>query len=1039
MSFRAVLAFVGLLTCHVAFAAPNQAPTVSISAPAAGTSLPAPATVTIKATAGDIDGTITKVQFFHGTTQIGSDDTTLPYEVTHTFTAAGTYSLTAKATDNGGKTATSAAVQVQVIMFTTTITSPTNNSAIQGRSVGVSGGFTGGDTATVIVTAGGGHSTLATLSGATYGATVALAPGSNKIEVQVARRDGTSETASVDVMAVDPPVVAYTAPTSCRAYRVGDTETYTVDAASAQGAIAEVRFFDNGAPVGPALTAPPFSAGITFTAVGNHSITAQAKDSFGFVTTSAALNVNVATAAPVATVTSPTDGQRFRAGAPVTLTATASDSDGSVSSLHYFANNGGGDIRIEGGTTAPYQATWSPPTYGTYTIRAVAVDNTNVEGASASISITVNRPPSVTVTSPANGGQFTAPATIVVSADALDLDGGSITKVRLMNGAALIEEKTAPPYQASVPNLPAGTYQFSAVAFDNDGDSTQSASVAVTVAAPPNQPPTISLGSPSDGASFTAPTDITLSATAGDADGTVAKVEFFDGANLLATLTTTPYSYTWPNAGLGPHTVQAKVTDNLGATASATATITVNGTLVSISQPQDGANFNAPATYQIVANVATSSGLITKVEFLDGAQVIALADNVNLASATIPFTYENVPAGQHVHTVRATHSTGPVYVSTAVTVNVSTPPSVTLNSPVQEENFIAPASLWLQATPGGFTGPVTVRFYSGSTLIGESSAAPYEVVWHGVGQGNYVISAVASSGSSEAQSSQKLVTVRTTPEVDVAVGIDGSSVADNQVSINGVVRSPANTSIRVNGRSALIHESGNWYVDDVKLEPGANTLTVRTSVLGAPDVTQNITVNSTGISPYELSVGPAEGLAPLTVYSHLVLRGTSTATRVEFDADSDGSAEANVPLVGGSATAAFAYGVGFYRLTAKVYDAANILLYTASKVIVVHTPEFVGRRVSSVYLGMVGRLLSGDKAGALSAISSDARSVYQPVLDALGSNLSTVGSQLGVMEVRSVSSEVAELVVVRQSADGPKAFPILLHRDVDGLWRIGGM
>lgn len=516
-------------------------------------------------------------------------------------------------------------------------------------------------------------------------------------------------------------------------------------------------------------------------------------------------------------------------------------------------------------------------------------------------------------------------------------------------------------------------------------------------------------------------------------------MEFFDGTSLLATVTTSPYSYLWSNAGLGSHTVEARVTDNLGATAAATATITVNGTLVSITQPQDGATFNAPAQYQIIANVATSSGLISKVEFLDGTQVIALADNVNLASATIPFTYDNVAAGQHVHSVRATHSTGPVYASSAVTVNVSTPPSVTLNSPVQEENFIGPASIWLQATPAGFSGPVTVRFYSGAALIGESVNAPYEVVWHGVGAGNYVVSAVAAAGSNEAQSSQKLISVRIAPQVEVAAGIDGSSVADDQASISGVVRSPANTSIRINGRSALIHESGNWYADNVKLAAGANTLTIRTSVLGAPDVTQNITVNSTGISPYELSIAPAEGLAPLTVYAHLVVRGASTGTRVDFDADSDGIADTSVPLVDGRATVAFAYGAGFYRLAAAVYDAANSLLYTSSKVIVVHTPEFVGRRVSSVYLGMVGRLLTGDKTGALSAISSDSRSVYQPILDALGSNLSTVAAQLGAVEVRSLSTEVAELVVVRQSVNGPQAFPVLLHRDVDGLWRIGGM
>jgi len=51
--------------------------------------------------------------------------------------------------------------------------------------------------------------------------------------------------------------------------------------------------------------------------------------------------------------------------------------------------------------------------------------------------------------------------------------------------------------------------------------------------APPNLPPTVSLTAPAAGAVFTAPATITLRATATDSDGTVAKVEFLNGATKL--------------------------------------------------------------------------------------------------------------------------------------------------------------------------------------------------------------------------------------------------------------------------------------------------------------------------------------------------------------------------------------------------------------------------------------------------------------------------------------------------------------------------
>jgi hypothetical protein len=95
---------------------------------------------------------------------------------------------------------------------------------------------------------------------------------------------------------------------------------------------------------------------------------------------------------------------------------------------------------------------------------------------------------------------------------------------------------------------------------------------------PPNQPPTVSLTSPADGAVFTAPAKISLAATAADTDGNVARVEFFSGTTKLGEDTSAPYTLQW-NAGpatAGTHTLTARATDNAGAPTTSTArTITV--------------------------------------------------------------------------------------------------------------------------------------------------------------------------------------------------------------------------------------------------------------------------------------------------------------------------------------------------------------------------------------------------------------------------------------------------------------------------------
>ena len=66
-----------------------------------------------RASASDSDGTIAKVDFYAGTTLLGTA-TAAPYTLTWSGVGTGTYTLTAVATDNAGATTTSSAVSVTV-------------------------------------------------------------------------------------------------------------------------------------------------------------------------------------------------------------------------------------------------------------------------------------------------------------------------------------------------------------------------------------------------------------------------------------------------------------------------------------------------------------------------------------------------------------------------------------------------------------------------------------------------------------------------------------------------------------------------------------------------------------------------------------------------------------------------------------------------------------------------------------------------------------------------------------------------------------
>jgi Bacterial Ig domain len=78
-------------------------------------------------------------------------------------------------------------------------------------------------------------------------------------------------------------------------------------------------------------------------------------------------------------------------------------------------------------------------------------------------------------------------------------------------------------------------------------------------------PPTVSISSPTNNTTFTEPVAlINISATAADADGTISKVEFFNGTSLLSTKTSAPYSLDLTNVAAGNYFISAKATDNSG-------------------------------------------------------------------------------------------------------------------------------------------------------------------------------------------------------------------------------------------------------------------------------------------------------------------------------------------------------------------------------------------------------------------------------------------------------------------------------------------
>ena len=218
-------------------------------------------------------------------------------------------------------------------------------------------------------------------------------------------------------------------------------------------------------------------------AVTSHNARRAARATFTNVTVAA---VQTGNEPPAVTLIAPAPSTTYTAPATVTFQATATDADGTVSQVDFYA----GAQRISSDATSPYSATWNNVAAGTYDLTAVATDDGGAATTSSMARVTVkaatNQPPTIAITTPANGTSYAAPATITINANATDADG-TVTRVDFYRGSTLIASDTTSPFSVTWSNVAAGSYALTAVAFDNGGASTSSAAVNVTVTstAPP--------------------------------------------------------------------------------------------------------------------------------------------------------------------------------------------------------------------------------------------------------------------------------------------------------------------------------------------------------------------------------------------------------------------------------------------------------------------------------------------------------------------------------------------------------------------------
>jgi hypothetical protein len=247
---------------------------------------------------------------------------------------------------------------------------------------------------------------------------------------------------------------------------------------------------------------------------------------------------------------------------------------------------------------------------------------------------------------------------------------------------------------------------------------------------------------------------------------------------------------------------------------------------VNLTAPGNGTTVSG-SSVTVSANASSSNG-IASVQFkLDGA-------NLGAAVTSSPYngSWNSISAanGTHTLTAVATDKSGNQTTSAAVSVNVNNAlPSVTMTSPANNTTYAAPATVNLTAsvTPNGHT-ITAVKFYNGSTLLGQSTTAPYTCAWNNVGAAVYGVNATAVYDSGSTVNSSVLtvnVTNQTVVNGLTFAATSGTISAPFYITNNNAIVQPAYTTLSLAGQAVYnfnVSAAGNYVVTAQVNAPGTD-------------------------------------------------------------------------------------------------------------------------------------------------------------------------------------------------------------------------
>jgi hypothetical protein len=650
---------------------------------------------------------------------------------------------------------------------------------------------------------------------------------------------------------------------------------------------------------------------------------------------------------PSVSITAPTNNYTATVGTTIPMTATATDTDGTVSSVQYSWKIGAGNPTNIGGpvATSPYSVNWTTTglSAGTYTLNATATDNSGSSTTSSGITVTLTAvtPPSVIITAPTTGTTYTSTtSTLSTLAGTATAGTGSVTSVTWANTTNTTSGTATGTTSWTVPSisLVAGVNIIN-VTVTNSGGATSSDSLSVTYTAPDTTGPTLNMTAPTNGATLSG--NATVSATSTDLSGVsyvMFKYQMTGGAvnSMPGTVTQSGNTYTisWntntTNSPNGTYTVWAVSADTLGnTTTSSTISVTINNIvippadttkpIVSIVDPIDNSNVSGVVNISATASdPAPNATGVANVKFyykLASSSAYTLLDTSTGANGTYSTnTFNTVALGL---------TNGAQYNIKAVAIDSATPTpnssldsiiTVTVNNANLKPDVVVTDISWTPAS-AVLGAPLVLS----ATITNQGSApTPAGTI---TGVSFWINNGITAIGCNDGYTAS----IPVNGSVTLTVGANGSSSYCNGGTLPTTYAPTATGPLGVMAyvddinRYAELNENNNQYTEVVSVTASSVDTTPPVVTLVSPVNGQNVAKGST--VPMSVNTTDNVGVVKVEYYRN----GTLQCTKNAPSGGPSFTCNWNIWLL--SAT-------GNVTMYAKAYDAAGNV--GTSPTIVVH-------------------------------------------------------------------------------------------------------